>query len=61
MRLSNLVAKIEDRVVAAYAVAKPAMLARANAAHDTLIIHVEAAKHAHTFYKQVVADVKAKR
>ena len=61
MRLSNWVAKIEDRVVAAYAVTKPAVSARLTKAHDTLIIHVEAAKHAHTFYKQVVADVQAKR
>lgn len=61
IRLSSLVAKIEDRAIAAYAAAKPAALARASALHDELIIRIEAAKHARAFYAQVVTDVKAKR
>lgn len=61
MRLSNLVAKIEDRVVAAYAVAKPVASAHIAAARDELIIRAEAAKQARLFYAQVVAGVKAKR
>ena len=61
IRLSTIIARIEDRAVVEYAKAKPVVLAKLAAAQDELLIRREAAAHARKFYAQVVAEVRASR